>query len=152
MLVFAVEFQDETERALARLFMQQFAGCGKQISQSPHCEFRRGNEAPKEIIDIVGANDGNNLPLGYLSFTFFPLHIKTAERIERAVENMVNFLPYLDRHVKSAKSYMHSRMRSKKDDLLRELRMKSSMEQKQAKSTFAFQRGRSHLVTSKAQR
>jgi actin related protein 2/3 complex subunit 2 len=121
MVIFTVDVKDETEKALAKIFLQQFAGAQKQVSQSPHCELRRASEPPKEIPDLV---DGKSL--GHLSFTFFPSHLKTSDRRMKAVELMVNFFPYLDKHVKSTKSYMHSRMRTKKDDLLRELKETST--------------------------
>jgi hypothetical protein len=54
MVVFTVDFKDVTERSLARLFLQQFAGVQKQVAQSPHIEFRRSNEPPKEILDLGG--------------------------------------------------------------------------------------------------
>ena len=122
----------EMERGLARLFLQQFAGAQKQVAQnSPHCVFRSGNDTPIEL-SLSDQNDGDRdskqqqhdqkLPLGYLSFTFFPMHLKTQQRLDKAVELMVNFLPYLDKHLKSTKSFMHSRMRAKKNDLLRELK------------------------------
>jgi actin related protein 2/3 complex subunit 2 len=125
MIIFTVKLADEMERALARVFLQQFVGAQKQISQTPHCEFRRGNDPPKELLSPFGdtaVGDAKLLPLGYLAFTFFPSHLKTPERLQKAVDLMVNFLPYLDKHLKSTKSFMHSRMRARKNDLLRELK------------------------------
>lgn len=122
MIIFIADFEDDMERALARLFLQQFAGAQKQISTSPHCEFRRPNEPPKEVLNLIRTESHSYNPVGYMSFTFFPSHVKTAERRQKAVELMINFFPYLDQHVKSTKSYMHSRMRTKKDDLLCELK------------------------------
>lgn len=128
MVVFTVDFKDVTERSLARLFLQQFAGVQKQVAQSPHIEFRRSNDPPKEILDL-GNQGSSSTCSGFLSFTFFPSHIKTIERQDKAVELMVNFFPYLDKHVKSTKTYMHIRMRSKKNDLLRELKERVSQNQ-----------------------
>jgi actin related protein 2/3 complex subunit 2 len=128
MVVFTVDFKDVTERSLARLFLQQFAGVQKQVAQSPHIEFRRSNDPPKEILDL-GIQGSSSTCSGFLSFTFFPSHVKTTERKSKAVELMVNFFPYLDKHVKSTKTYMHIRMRSKKNDLLRELKERVSEKQ-----------------------
>ena len=121
MVIFIVDFEDESERALARLFLQQFAVAQKQISHGPHCEFRRGNDPKKEVLQILESHPGAQ-PTGYLSFTFFQSHVKTEAMRRKVVEKMVNFMPYLDKHIKSTKSYMHSRMRGKKSDLLTELR------------------------------
>jgi actin related protein 2/3 complex subunit 2 len=125
MVVFTVDFNDVTDRSLARLFLQQFAGVQKQVAQSPHIEFRLSNDPPKEILDL-GIQVSSSTCSGYLSFTFFPSHVKTTERKEKTVELMANFFPYLDKHVKSTKTYMHSRIRSKKNDLLSELKERIS--------------------------
>jgi len=124
LVIFAVDFKDDIERALTRVFLQQFAGAQKQVSQSPHCEFRRGNDPPKEIQNFLakGCDLSKTVPTGYLSFAFFPSHVKTVERRQKAVELIVNFYCYLDKHVKSTKSYMNIRARAEKDNLLRELR------------------------------
>ena len=52
MIVFTVCFQNEVERALARLFLQQFAGEQKHVPQSPHCDYRRPSDPPKELLDL----------------------------------------------------------------------------------------------------
>ena len=130
LVIFTVRVEDEMEQALARVFLQQFVGAQKQISQSPHCEFKRGSEGFKELLPASSGdgtkesgdeNDDDNVT-GYLAFTFFQSHLKNPERLLKAVGLMVNFLPYLDKHLKSTKSFMHSRMRAKKNDLLRELK------------------------------
>ena len=110
------------ERSLARLFLQQFAGAQKQVAQSPHCEYRRCSDPPKEFMNLEASQtSGSDTCSGFLSFTFFPSHVKTLDRQQKAVELMVNFFPYLDKHIKSTKTYMHIRMRNKKNDLMVEL-------------------------------
>ena len=123
--MFAVSFEDEMERCLARLFLQQFEITQRKIPLTPHCEFRRSNQAPTELKSIMG-NDirSDNLPppVGFLSFTFFSSSASSNERNLMAVDLLVNFLPYMNRHVKSTKSMMLNRMRSKRHDLLTPLK------------------------------
>lgn len=124
MIIFIVKANDTTERALVRLFLQQFELAQKKVAQSPHCEFRRANEPTSEVERLVTSGHVENYEdaIGFLSFTFFPFHVKTPGARWRATQLMVNFFPYLDKHIKSTKSYMHARMRLMKDELLRELR------------------------------
>mmetsp|Transcript_4474 Transcript_4474/g.7014 ORF Transcript_4474/g.7014 Transcript_4474/m.7014 type:complete len:124 (+) Transcript_4474:74-445(+) len=116
------------ERALARLFLQQFEGTQRNVPLTPHCEFRRPNQLTKELKSVAESLlDGNDSsytpsPVGFLSFTFFPSNAMSDARRMKAVELLVNFLPYMDRHVKSTKSMMLSRMRMKKSDLLPDLK------------------------------
>jgi ARP2/3 complex 20 kDa subunit (ARPC4)/Arp2/3 complex, 34 kD subunit p34-Arc len=122
MLVFVVSFWEEMERSLARLFLQQFEATQNKVPLTPHCEFRRPNNLTTELQSIADSlkEETNTMPppVGYLSFTFFPSNTMTDERRKKAVELMVNFLPYLDGQVKNTKAMMLSRMRKKKNDLI----------------------------------
>lgn len=123
-MVFVVSFEDEMERCLARLFLQQFEVTQRKIPLTPHCEFRRPNQATKELKSVIEneiefeANQKMPSPVGFLSFTFFPSSAACNGRHLMAVDLLVNFLPYMNRHVKSTKSMMLNRMRSKRHDLL----------------------------------
>jgi hypothetical protein len=128
MVVFVVSFEEEMERCLARLFLQQFEVTQRKIPLTPHCEFRRPNQATKELKSVIGnnLNSENNqtvpLPVGFITFTFFPSSAASKARQLMAVDLLVNFLPYMNRHVKSTKSMMINRMRSKRDDILPSLK------------------------------
>lgn len=121
MVVFVVSFEEEMERCLARLFLQQFEVTQRKIPLTPHCEYRRPNQATKELQNILGNNKHDEMmspPVGFLSFTFFPSTAASNVRRLKAMDLLVNFLPYMNRHVKSTKSMMINRMRSKRGDLL----------------------------------
>lgn len=146
MIIFTVTIKDDIERSLGRLFCQQFAGVKQQqataTSSSPHVEFRRATDPPKELLNHgircnTKLSQDNDACAGYLLFTFFPSVIRKGGEPgrEKATELMVNFFPYLDKHIKSTKSYMHTRMRKKKDDLLYELREVTSQKNKKVKNT-----------------
>ena len=124
-VVFAVSFEEEMERCLARLFLQQFEVTQRKIPLTPHCEFRRPNQATKELKSVIDNEIRSKdmpPPVGFLSFTFFPSSASSNERNLMAVDLLVNFLPYMNRHVKSTKSMMLNRMRSKRHDLLSPLK------------------------------
>jgi actin related protein 2/3 complex, subunit 2 len=138
MVIFTVNISDDIERSLGRLFCQQFAGTKKQqTTPSPHCEFRRSTDPPKELLSLGICNQSLGICAGYLSFTFFSSLVQKSDEQgrERATELMVNFFPYLDKHIKSTKSYMHTRMRNKKDDLLKELKEVALQKNKNKKKT-----------------
>jgi len=124
MVVFVVSFEDEMERCLARLFLQQFETTQRKIALTPHCEFRRPNQATKELKSVISnenESEHNQImpsPVGFLSFTFFPSSAASEARHLVAVDLLVNFLPYMNRHVKSTKSMMLNKMRSKTNHLL----------------------------------
>ena len=135
-VVFPVTYLDETERSLAKLFLQQFPQASKaSISKNqsmPLCDFRRATEPPREVISFNHETKGQSTGIeklicdqkaddltylaGFISFTLF--HIETDEKV---TENLIMFLTYLDHHVKSSKSYMYSRMRQNKSILAAKL-------------------------------
>jgi hypothetical protein len=127
-IVIPVAFQDGTDRALAKLFLQQFQQAQRRSSAKnvPLCDFRRCNEPPREmepyLDELPSSSVGGEHLAGYISFTFFENHIKSEENVERMAQNLLMFFDFVDYHVKCSKSYIHSRMREKKDVLLMRLR------------------------------
>jgi hypothetical protein len=117
------------ERSLARLFLQQFEVTQSKVPLTPHCEFRRPNNLTKELKSIAEAFIGDASvppPVGFVSFTFFSSHVMTEERRSKAVDLLVNFLPYVDGQVKSTKALMLSGMRKKQKNLIAMLPQASS--------------------------
>mmetsp|Transcript_1875 Transcript_1875/g.8345 ORF Transcript_1875/g.8345 Transcript_1875/m.8345 type:complete len:312 (-) Transcript_1875:98-1033(-) len=108
-VVFRVDFAEPTDKALARVFLQEFADAPRRVNNSPPCSF--GPDAPGELASL-------NLPAGediagYVSFTVFPDHVKTDDKLLKAVRQLVGFRGYLMYHIKASKTYLHMRMRSK---------------------------------------
>ena len=117
-IIFRVDFQDHTDRALAKLFLKQLAQEARndrQIKNAPICDYKRGCEPPTEFKvhynvsecdaykDVTFADDIS----GYLSFTFLSRHIQTEKQISQAEELILHFLIYLDSEVKT-KQVIHS--------------------------------------------
>ena len=118
-VVFAVDFDDEADRALARLYLQQFAKAKGKGNGAPLCGFRRGGDPPREVASVYDdSGEATGDIAGFLSFTFLGTHINSVEKRERAVGMMVTFLTYLDYHIKASKTNVHTRMRNKRNDLL----------------------------------
>ena len=124
MAIFTVTAQDYLEKALASVLLQQFPGSQKRVYQSPHCEFRRHNDPPMELLlHETTQRSRSDHPattncIGFLSLTFFPSHVKTLERRKRAVAAVVNFFPFLDKNLKKIKINMDARMHNQGPVLL----------------------------------
>lgn len=50
---------------------------------------------------------------------FFPNHVQTEDKRTKAVHLLVGFRSYLHYHIKCSKTYLHMRMRSRVDSLLK---------------------------------
>ena len=120
-IVIPVVFENDTERAFAKLFLQQFQQAQRKSSakNAPICDFRRCNEPPREMASVQGSLniDIDNLA-GYMSFTFLENQFKTEKDHMKVTENMLMLFDFLDYHIKCSKSYLHTRMRDKKEALL----------------------------------
>ncbi len=147
-IVIPIIFQYETDRALAKLFVQQFRQAQQQSSARnvPVCDFRRPNEPPREIVKFLpsylssykespGTSSSTNSNLaGYLTLTFFNRHFQhntnnkeqKAVKSEgsqndgegRVVETVLTIYDFLDYHIKCCKSYVHTRLREKKNVMM----------------------------------
>ena len=124
-IVFPVYFEDTTDEAIAKLFMQQFKQAPHKVGSKsdPFFDYRRGCDPPLEFAEFFRqgskTEDFDINISGFVTFTFLEGHLGQQENIERVTENMLMFIDFLDYHIKYAKSYLHKRMRTMKDTLLK---------------------------------
>ena len=140
----------EVDCALAKLFLQQFEAAQRKSMKERHgknvpiCDYRRSSDPPLEVKRDQGIADGETecesesetevatrtAPTteqllvhhaGFLSLTFLEHHVDTESKRAKVVSNVLMFVDYVDYHIKCSKSNMLSRMRTKKDALMRDL-------------------------------
>jgi actin related protein 2/3 complex subunit 2 len=134
-VLFAVDFADETDKAICRVFMQEFVEAQRQVNNAPPSSYARGAEPPMELAGMKGVDACPNIA-GFLSFTLFKNHIETRAKQLNVVNLMVGFTTYLQYHIKCTKTYMHMRMRAKVSGLLQVLNrsIQTSSEEKEKKT------------------
>jgi len=133
--IFSVDFADETDKAICRVFMQEFVEAQRSVNNAPPCSYSRGAEPPMELSAIAGISDTPNIA-GFLSFTLFKNHVQTRPKQLEVVKLMVGFTTYMQYHIKCTKTYMHMRMRAKVAGLLQVLNrsIQKSSEEKEKKT------------------
>lgn len=124
-VVIPVPFQDETERAFAKLFLQQLQqeqrnSNGKSV---PLCNYWRSSEPPLEAQNCYRKDkedDENkmNVLAGYFSLTFLKINVDSKEKSDKAVESVLMFYDFVDYHVKKMKSAVNANLRKKYSELL----------------------------------
>lgn len=107
-VVFSVDFPEETDRAYARIFLQQLQECQRKVNNAPPVQFNEPTMAPMEIRDHVSHNPAI---VGFVTFTIFASHVKTPDKLDKTVDMLVGFRNYLHFHIKAAKTNLHMRMR-----------------------------------------
>ncbi|CAM9907475.1 unnamed protein product [Choristocarpus tenellus] len=115
-IIFAIDFPEEDERAIAKAFLAEFVDAQRVANNSPPCAFTP--EAPLEL-KSTSSRPGERA-VGYLSFIIFPQHIDQG-RQEKTVTLLTGFRNYLHYHLKATKTYMHMRMRKRVVGLLQVL-------------------------------
>eukprot|EP00602_Paraphysomonas_sp_CaronLab_P009562 CAMPEP_0185020130 /NCGR_PEP_ID=MMETSP1103-20130426/2729_1 /TAXON_ID=36769 /ORGANISM="Paraphysomonas bandaiensis, Strain Caron Lab Isolate" /LENGTH=301 /DNA_ID=CAMNT_0027550845 /DNA_START=93 /DNA_END=998 /DNA_ORIENTATION=- len=107
-VVFYVDFADATDRAVARVFLQEFVEAQRTVRTAPPVSFTR--EPPREIASMV--SNFNPDAAGFLAFALEDRHVQ-GDRLEKAVTMLTGFRNYLHYHIKCSKTYLHMRMRKR---------------------------------------
>jgi len=116
-VIFGVDFKEEVDKVIAKIFMQEFADARRRLGAAPSATF--AVEPPRELhqFDITEAT-GN---LGFITFAILPSHVSTQAKRDKIVNTLQTFRTYIQYHIKCSKSYFHSRMRKRVVELLKVL-------------------------------
>lgn len=116
-IVFSVDFQDKADQTLARVFLQEFVEARRHVNNAPPVSFSK--DPPHELRGLSGLSNSPYL-VGYVSFAVFPSHVE-GQKQNNAVNMIIGFRNYLHYHIKTAKSYLHTRMRNRVNLMLQVL-------------------------------
>ncbi|KAI8325350.1 P34-Arc-domain-containing protein [Martensiomyces pterosporus] len=117
-VIFSTLFKEEVDRVLGKVFLQEFVDARRQASiQNAPQVFYSSREPPLEIRHLPGLKQDESV--GYVSFVLFPRHFTDLESREKTISQIQLFRDYLHYHIKCAKAYMHSRMRTRVKEFLK---------------------------------
>lgn len=114
-VIFTIHLDDEVDVALGRAFCQEFAETGRKASDaSLPCTFTEPKDPPADLRAVQLAFVPN---VGFLSFTLSDQCVRNAteERLHALAQPVMTFRNFFNFHLKSAKSYLHSRLRKRLD-------------------------------------
>jgi len=119
--VFAFEFPIKSDRIIANQVLSEFVEVRrmKEVSNTPVVAFSK--DAPSELKDQKIPKWNEESFLGYFTVLILPEHIKTQQKLDTAVENLVGFRAYLTYHIKCAKAFFHQSMRARAKTMLQVL-------------------------------
>eukprot|EP01037_Dinobryon_pediforme_P023929 gene23929-25533_t len=111
LVTFLVDFADSTDKAIARIFLQEFLEAQRAIRNAPPVLFSK--EPPKELSKIPHPfATPSETAAGFLSFAVEERHL-TGSNKEKAITLLTGFRNYLHYHIKCSKTYLHMRMRKR---------------------------------------
>lgn len=130
-IIMLLKFKDSTDRALAKVFLQEFVEAKRQVTgiHAPGVSYSK--EAPTELI---GRADASNLgeSSGFILFQFEKKSIAGYAK-DSAVHLLTGFRTYIMYHIKATKTYLHMRMRKRVNGWMQVLnRAKPKMDMKKA--------------------
>jgi len=131
-VIFEIDFVDQVDSALAKVFMQEFVDCRKKLGAAPPCTFSQN--APLELKEF-GITEPSKY-LGYVAFAIMKGHLdrNLKEKVTLVLQTFRNYVQY---HLKCSKAYFHSRMRARVVGLLKVLnRAKQDPDEKREKKNF----------------
>lgn len=107
-VIFYVDFVDTFDKALARVFLQEFVEAQRTVRTAPPVSYSK--EPPGELASV-------NFPFtsescGFISFALEERHVAGARK-EAAISLLTGFRNYLHYHIKCSKTYLHMRMRKR---------------------------------------
>lgn len=123
-VIFETIFQDETDKILGKVFLQEFADARKRnrgIQSAPQVLF--SHEPPLEIQSVAKPAQQHDKQDSrrFITFVLFPRHFQTDELQFTSVSQLTLFRNYFHYHIKCSKAYMHSRMRYRVDSFVKVL-------------------------------
>lgn len=109
-VVYELDFTDSVDKAIARIFMQEFVDSKRRLGAAPPVTF---NELPPlELQSTFNKQNIASTRLGYLSFAVMLNHVESG-KIQQVATVLTYFRNYLQYHIKSSKTYFHARMRAR---------------------------------------
>jgi len=126
--VFGLDFKEKVDRAVAKVFMQEFVDSRKALGFAPPIAWvqeqagpdRKGVTPPSEL-KAFGITEPQFGYLGFISFAILKEHVSKEETLTRVIDVLQGFRNYLQYHIKCSKSFFHSRMRGRCRELLKVL-------------------------------
>lgn len=130
-VVISVDFVDDTDAALAEVFLQEFQGAKRSVPSAPNVLFSR--DRPGELRNVKGLRKVDQ-EVGYIMFQVFSAHVK--ENPDKLVSHLLGLRSYLHYHIKAAKAQLHERMRTRVDNLMQLLNRARPQEEEKKKKAF----------------
>ncbi|KAJ1440524.1 arp2/3 [Ochromonadaceae sp. CCMP2298] len=108
-VVFQVDFADITDKAVARVFLQEFVEAQRTVRTAPPVQFSKDPLGEMAGLPVTQNPDTN---AGFISFALEERHLQGPGK-EKAISLLTGFRNYLHYHIKCSKTYLHMRMRKR---------------------------------------
>jgi len=115
-VIYSLDFHEKVDRAIAKIFMQEFVEARRSLGAAPSCMW--SVQPPMELEHYKITQPTGNL--GFISFAVLKNHLDSGKK-DRVINVLQSFRNYIQYHIKCSKSHFHSRMRARCVSLLQVL-------------------------------
>jgi len=115
---FALQFDNQTDRALARIFLLEFSDSKRYVKNPPAIMYH-DIKFPEAIAKLFPESASAKYSNGVISFTLFPGHVK--DGFDQPLSFLIGFRQYLHYHFHAIKASLHTRMRKRVETFQRVL-------------------------------
>jgi len=129
-VIFSIEFVARNDAILGEVFCSEYS----TIKDSAAPSVTYSDKPPLEVKGCSNIPEGEGV--SYLTFVLYDRHWK-GNKMETTAFNVVTFRNYLHYHLKCCKSYLHTRMRTRVENLLKVLNRAKQETTAQPKKTAA---------------
>jgi len=112
-IVFSIDFKEKVDKAIAKIFMQEFVEARRAQQAAPPVQW--GVNPPLELAHYKITEPTGNL--GFISFAVLKSHLDNNKK-DRVVNVLQCFRSFLQYHIKCSKSHFHASMRARVVSLL----------------------------------
>jgi len=116
-IIYTVDFRERVDKAVARVFLQEFVDARRTLGAAPPVAFSAN--PPLELKEF-GITEPQQGILGFVSFSVMKSHVDRDKK-DKFIQVLQSFRNFLQYHIKCSKSYFHSRMRARVTSLLQVL-------------------------------
>jgi len=139
-VIFSIDFLAYNDSVLGQVFCTEFA---KSLQGAPTVSYTPNKQPPPlELKGVSGLPQGDGV--SYITFVVYDRHYKgPLAKLENCAFTVVSFRNYIHYHLKCCKSYLHTRMRTRVENLLKVLnraKQQTTNVQKKTIAGKAFQR------------
>jgi actin related protein 2/3 complex subunit 2 len=113
-VIFSLDFKEKVDRAVAKVFLQEFVDAKRGLSGAPPVQW--SSNPPAELKEF-GISEPVPGLLGFCTFPILKSHVDKDKK-EKAIAVLQSFRTYIQYHIKCSKSYFHQRMRLRVKELL----------------------------------
>jgi len=107
-IIYSIDFKEKTDKAIAKIFMQEFVEARRGLGAAPPVTW--SVNPPMELAHFKITEPTGNL--GFISFAVQKSNIDKDKK-DRVISVLQAFRNYLQYHIKCSKAYFHSRMRAR---------------------------------------